>query len=185
MGFTILFSLVGAFTYATFHLSRSPFNLSCAALGSIFFVYLLGCVVTPLCGRLLDRYGFRRMALLSVGITLTGLMLMLTPSLPLVIAGLALFSCGIFVSQSSATVLTGQVTERARSAAAGLYVTFYYAGGSIGTMVTAIFWVKGGWNACVGLFCAITLATLFFAFLGGRFVTKNQTALLPIVDTAI
>jgi YNFM family putative membrane transporter len=70
MGFTILFSLVGAFTYANFHLARPPFNLTPFALGSIFFVYLIGCIVTPLAGRLLDRYGFRRMAVLSVGATL-------------------------------------------------------------------------------------------------------------------
>jgi predicted MFS family arabinose efflux permease len=185
MGFTILFSLVGAFTYANFHLARPPFNLTPAALGSIFFVYLLGCIVTPLSGRFLDRYGFRRTALLSVSATLTGLALTLASSLPLVIAGLALFSSGIFVSQSAATVLTGQVAGRARSAAAGLYVTLYYAGGSLGTMVAAWFWMKGGWPACVGLFAAISLGTLLFAFLGGRSVASDQDAAGPLVDTAI
>jgi len=184
MGFTILFSLVGTFTYATFHLAKPPFNLTPDALGSIFFVYLLGCVVTPMAGRFIDRWGFRRMALLSVGTTLTGLALTLCGALSLVIAGLALFCCGIFVSQSSATVLTGHIAERSRSAAAGLYVTFYYAGGSVGTMVGAGFWVKGGWTACVGLFAAVSLGTLFFAFLGGP-VRIYKTAEGAIEDTAI
>jgi MFS family permease len=185
MGFTILFSLVGAFTYANFHLARPPFNLTPAGLGSIFLVYLLGCVVTPLAGRFLDHYGFRRTALLSVGATLSGLALMLASSLPLVIAGLALFSSGIFVSQSSATVLTGRVAGRARSAAAGLYVTFYYAGGSLGTMVAAWFWMQGGWPACVGLFAAVSLGTLLFAWVGGRSVAADPAAAGPLMDTAI
>jgi len=184
-GFTILFSLVGTFTYANFHLARAPFNLTPFALGSIFFVYLIGCIVTPLAGRLLDRYVFRRMAVLSVGATLIGLALTLASSLPVVIVGLTVFSSGIFVSQSSATVLTGKVADGARSAAAGLYVTFYYVGGSIGTMVAAWFWVKGGWPACVGLFAAVSLGTLGFAFLGGRSVADDTAAAGPLVDTAI
>jgi len=179
MGFTILFSLVAAFTYTNFHLATP------AALGSIFFVYLLGCIITPLAGLFNDRYSFRRMTLLSVGITLIGLLLTLSSSLALIITGLALFSSGIFVSQSSATILTGQVTRQAKSAAAGLYVTFYYAGGSVGTMSAAWFWIKGGWPACVGLFAATSLGTLFFAFLGGQNIREEKTTIAEMVDTAI
>lgn len=174
MGFTVLFSLVGAFTYVNFYLSQPPFNLGTAALGGIFFVYLLGCIVTPLSGRFLDRYGFRRTALASVGISLGGLLLTLVPSLWAVIAGLALFSSGIFISQSAATVLTGRVAEHSRSAAAGLYVTFYYTGGSVAAVATAWFWVRGSWPACVGLFAAVSLATLGFSLLGGRSLTTAK-----------
>jgi MFS family permease len=184
MGFTVLFSLVGAFTYVNFYLAQPPFNLSPAALGGIFFVYLLGCVVTPLAGRFLDRYGFRRTALVSVGMSLGGLLLTLLPSLPAVISGLALFSSGIFISQSAATVLTGRVAKRARSAAAGLYVTFYYAGGSVASVATAWFWLKAGWPACVGLFAAASLATLGFSVLGGKALAAAKPA-GPLVDTAI
>jgi MFS family permease len=184
MGFTILFSLVGVFTCVNFHLARPPFNLAPAALGGIFFVYLLGCVVTPLSGRFLDRHGFRCTVLISVSAELTGLALTLAPSLPVVILGLALFSSGIFVSQAAATVLTGRVAGRARSAAAGLYVTSYYIGGSLGATVGTWFWTKGGWPACAGLFAVTSLGTLLFAFLGGK-VAAGQSAAGSAVDTAI
>jgi len=174
MGFTVLFSLVGVFTYVSFHLAKSPFNLNPAALGSVFFVYLLGCVVTPLAGRFLDRHGFRSTALLSVGMSVSGLLLTLVAWLPAVIAGLAVFSSGVFVSQSAASVLTGRVAERARSAAAGLYVTFYYSGGSVSSVATAWFWLRGGWPACVALFAAVSLATLFFGVLSGRPVGATE-----------
>jgi YNFM family putative membrane transporter len=179
-----LFSHVGTFTYASFYLARHPFNLSSAALGNVFFVYLLGCVVTPLAGRFLDRHGFRRTVLLSVGMSAAGLCLTLIPLVSIVIVGLALFSSGIFVSQSAATVLTGRVAARARSAAAGLYVTFYYAGGSVGAMATGWFWSIGGWPACVALFCGIILATLGFSALGGRPVRAEKPG-AELIDTAI
>jgi MFS family permease len=185
LGFTVLFSLVGVFTYANFYLARPPFNLTPAELGSIFFVYLLGCVVTPLAGRFLDRHGFRRTAWLSLGMCLGGLLLTLAHSLPAVIAGLAIFSSGIFVSQSAATVLMGQVAGHARSAAAGLYVTFYYTGGSAGTVLTAWFWLKGGWPACVGLFATASLFTLILGLAGGKSAVRLEIPPEPAVDTAI
>lgn len=185
MGFTVLFSLVGVFTYANFHLAGPPFNLTPAELGSIFFVYLLGCVVTPLAGRFLDRRGFRRTTFLSVAMCLGGLLLTLAHSLAPVIGGLAIFSSGIFVSQSAATVLMGQVAGRARSAAAGLYVTFYYAGGSLGASLTAWFWLKDGWPACVGLFAAASMITLILGLIGGKSVATLEIPPEPVVDTAI
>ncbi len=181
MGFSVLFSLVGAFTYASFYLAKPPFSLSSAALGSIFFVYLLGCIVTPLAGRFLDRRGFRKTALLALVMSVAGLLLTLSHSLPLVIAGLALFSSGVFVSQSAGTVQTGRVAIRARSSAAGLYVTFYYIGGSLGATVPAWFWSKGGWPACVGLLAAVSSVTLVFGLLGARpAVVADGIALEPV-----
>ena len=183
MGFTVLFSLVGVFTYTNFYLARAPFHLSPAALGSIFFVYLLGCVVTPLAGRFLDQHNFRRTVLCSVGLNLAGLLLTLVPSLPAVIAGLAVFSTGVFISQSAATVLTGRVAKTARSAAAGLYVTFYYTGGSLGTVVTGWFWLAGGWPACVGLFAGVCLVTLALGLVCGHPLPDEKPA-SPVVDIA-
>ena len=51
VGFNVLFSLVGVFTWITFHLSAPPFLLSATALSSLFFVYLIGLIVTPGAGR--------------------------------------------------------------------------------------------------------------------------------------
>lgn len=185
MGFTVLFSLVGVFTYANFHLAGAPFRLNTAELGSVFFIYLFGCIVTPLAGQFLDRQGFRRTALLAVGMSLGGLLLTLVQWLPVVIAGLALFSSGIFVSQSSATVLTGKVAGRARSSAAGLYVTFYYVGGSVGTTLPAWFWLHGDWPGCVGLFAGVSVITLALGLVAGGASPAAETASGEIVDTAI
>jgi MFS family permease len=185
LGFTVLCALVGVFTYANFYLAGPPFLLSTASLGSVFFIYLFGCVVTPLAGRFLDRQGFRRTALLAAGMSLGGLLLTLFHSLPAIIAGLAVFSSGVFVSQSSATVLTGRVAGRARSSAAGLYVTFYYLGGSVGTTLPAWFWLNGGWPGCVALFASLSLATLALGWAGGKSFVRAEKPPGELLDTAI
>ena len=180
MGTTVLFALVGCFTYVNFYLSAAPFHLNPAQLGTIFFVYLLGVVVTPQSGRFLDRFGFGRTTLVYCSMMIAGLLLTMIQSLPAVIAGLAIFSSGAFVSQAAATVQTGAIAERARSSAAGLYVTFYYLGGSIGVTVTDWFWRWKQWPGCVALLGLVSLISALLARLSNR-----QSGRLAAADSEI
>ncbi len=167
-GAAVLFSLVGCFTYANFYLAAPPYHLNAAQLGSIFFVYLVGVVITPMSGKFLDRYGFRRMVFLYCAMMIAGLLLTLAPSLAVVIAGLAIFSSGVFIAQAAITVETGAIAGRARSSAAGLYVTFYYLGGSAGAVVTGWFWQWARWRGCVALLAAISVLSLALALVSSR-----------------
>jgi MFS transporter, YNFM family, putative membrane transport protein len=174
MGAAALFTLVGCFTYANFYLAAPPFHLNSAELGSIFFVYLLGVVVTPQSGKFLDRFGFRHTTIVYCVMMIAGLALTLVPSLPLVIVGFAIFSSGVFVAQAAATVQTGAIAGRARSSAAGLYVSFYYLGGSLGAILTDWFWRRAKWPGCVFLLICVSTASLALAWVSSRPTGKNQ-----------
>jgi YNFM family putative membrane transporter len=164
MGWLVLFSHVGVFTYINFYLAGAPFHLNTAALGSIFFVYLFGMVVTPAAGRFFDRHGFRNTAVVALVFGASGMLLTLTHSLALVIAGLGLFSTGVFISQAAATVQISRVAQGGRSSAAGMYITTYYLGGSFGAVVPGWAFMAGGWPACVALLMTASLGTTVMAF---------------------
>ncbi len=174
MGFAALFCLVGTFTYANFYLAAAPYRLNSEQLGSIFFVYLLGFVVTPLSGRFLDHYGLRLTSVIAVCFTSAGLLLTLLHSLPVIVVGLALASSGVFIYQAVGTVQTGIVSDRARSSAAGLYVTFYYIGGSLGAIVTGWTWVAGGWPACVFLLMGVAGLAMVLALVSSRKIAVSS-----------
>ncbi len=181
MGATALFTLVGCFTYANFYLAAAPFHLNSAQLGSIFFVYLLGVVITPQSGRFLDRFGFRHTTIVYCAMMIAGLLLTLIKSLPVVIIGLAIFSSGVFVAQAAATVQTGAIAGRARSSAAGLYVAFYYLGGSVGATLTDWFWRWQGWPGCVGLLAGVSLVSLWLARISSRPHDQLDSAEIELV----
>jgi predicted MFS family arabinose efflux permease len=159
VGFSILLVLVATFTYVTYPLAAHPFNLGPAQLGSLFLVYLLGVVVTPIGGHLIDRFGQRRSLLVSLVAVGFGLVLTLSPSLMAVITGLALCSAGIFVCQSATASYMGLVAGTARASASGLYASFYYLGGAAGAFLPGLFWKLGGWHATVGFLLAILVLT--------------------------
>jgi MFS transporter, YNFM family, putative membrane transport protein len=177
MGFAALFCLVGTFTYANFYLAAPPYHLNSAQLGSIFFVYLFGLIVTPLSGRCLDHYGIRVTSAIGFGFAGVGLLLTLVHSLPVIIVGLALASSGVFIYQAVGTVQTGVVAGKARSSAAGLYVTFYYIGGSLGATITGWTWMAGGWPPCVALMMGVAAMAVLMAFASSRAVGSPAPAL--------
>jgi MFS transporter, YNFM family, putative membrane transport protein len=149
LGFCVLFSLVGSFTYVNLYLVEAPFNLTTAGLANLFAVYLLGVVVTPMAGRLIVRHGFLVSVLCTLAVSACGLLLTLLPSLTLVVAGLALSSCGVFICQS-ATIshIADNVTE-GRSLATGLYYLSYYAGGAAGAWVAGLAFEGWHWTGSV------------------------------------
>ena len=157
VGSCVLFSLTALFTYVTFHLAAPPFSLGPGALGSIYVVYLVGAIVTPIAGRHIDKAGHRRMLLLAAFIGAVGALVSLAPNLWMVIAGLAICSSGVFITQASATTFVGTAARHNRGLALGLYVTFYYAGGSFGGTAPGWLWQTFGWPGCVALVVVVQM----------------------------
>ena len=179
VGFCVLFTQVAMFTYVTFHLARPPFSLSTVALGWLFVVYLVGAAVTPLSGAWVDRYGHRAGLASAMAVGGTGALLTLLPSLPAIIAGLALCSTGVFIAQATTSGYIGAVTKKDRALAVGLYSTFYYGGGSTGGALPSLVWTRGGWPACVGLVMAVQFIGAAIAYTQWTGVTGRAAAALP------
>jgi YNFM family putative membrane transporter len=179
IGFCVLFTQVAMFTYGTFHLAAPPYSLSTAALGWLFVVYLIGAVVTPFGGGWIDRYGHRAGLGIAMGIGATGALLTVAPWLPVIVAGLALTSTGVFIAQAATSSYIGAVTPQDRASAVGLYSTFYYAGGSVGAALPAALWSRGGWPACVALIVAVQMAGVLIAFTQWTPARATHDVVLP------
>ena len=151
IGFGVLFNFVVTFTFVNFLLAAPPFNLSASWLGAIFLVYLLGAAVTPQTGRLVNRLGRRIFIFIVFAVWLGGLLLLLVPSLPVIIAGLAIVAACGFFGQAIATTYVAVTAEEGTSSAVGLYVTSFYIGGAVGAYLGGFAWQGGGWPATVGL----------------------------------
>jgi predicted MFS family arabinose efflux permease len=165
-GFCVLFSLVATFTYVTFHLAAEPFRLGPLAIGSLFCTYLVGALVTPPCGRIIDRCGHRVALAMAMGAGIGGLLLTLVPNLWAVVTGLALCCSGVFVAQAAANSYMGLAASHGKALAVGLYVTCYYIGGSVGSELPGFLWRFGGWSACVALVVLVQLLTIAITFTG-------------------
>ncbi|GGK25342.1 MFS transporter [Deinococcus malanensis] len=169
VGFLILFMLVGTFNTLTLRLSDPPYGLTTAQTGSVFAVYLLGVVITPLAGPLLGARGPRTALLAAVGASIAGLLLTYSTPLPLVIAGVAAAACGVFLAQSAALAAVQRSVSSARSLAGGLYHLSYYGGGAAASVVAGYAFEAGGWGATVPLLVVSLLLASLVGALGWRY----------------
>jgi YNFM family putative membrane transporter len=163
VGFCVMFTLLGTFTYVNFYLAAPPFHLSTTALGQLFAVYLVGAVITPRAGRMIDRMGHRFALVVAFSGGAAGIALTLIPSLPVVLLGLTLTCTGVFIANSAGSSYVGSAATESRASAVGLYVTFYYVGGSAGSAVPGLIWAHPSWPACVALIVGVQMLTIALA----------------------
>ena len=180
VGFCVMFTLLATFTYVNFYLSAPPFRLGPGALGMLFSVYLVGAVITPFAGRLIDRLGHRVALVIAFSGGMVGIAITLMHNLAAVLVGLALCCTGVFIANSSGSSYVGTAARDAKAAAVGLYVTFYYTGGSFGSAVPGRLWARGGWPACVVLVAAVQLLTITIALMFWRRAPARATMVEPI-----
>ena len=161
IGFFILFAFIGTFTYVNFVLVRPPIAIGMMALGFVYFVFLPSIFTTPLAGRAVQRFGARPTFWGALAVAGAGLPLTLLPSLPAVIAGLALVGVGTFFAQATATGFVGHAATTDRGSASGIYLACYFFGGLVGTAVLGQLFDRLGWAACVaGVGVALALAAV-------------------------
>jgi predicted MFS family arabinose efflux permease len=159
IGFLILFAFIGTFTYVNFVLVRAPIALGMMALGLVYFVFLPSVITTPLAGRAVQRFGTRPTFWGALGVAAVGLPLLLAPSLPAVLAGMALVAVGTFFAQATATGFVSRAATTDRGAASGIYLACYFFGGLVGTAVLGQLFDRLGWAACVaGIGAALAAA---------------------------
>ena len=166
LGFCVLFTLVGCFTFINLHLAHTPYELTTGQLANIFAVYLLGVIITPLSSKLIQRFGSARTILVAICISMLGVFITLSSPLWLIIAGLAIMSSGVFITQSATIGYIATNVSEGRSLASGLYYMGYYAGGTVGAWACGLAYTQGEWQATVILLVVMQVTALLIARFG-------------------
>lgn len=138
-GFVTLYNYIG------FRLLAPPYNLSQSSVSLIFLVYLLGSFSSGIAGRLIHRFGRGPMIRSSLAIMLAGTLLTLAAPIPMIVAGVGIFTCGFFSTHAVASSWVGRRAKIAKAQASSLYLFFYYMGSSISGTAGGVCWVYGGW----------------------------------------
>lgn len=166
IAFSLLFQQVASFTFGSLLLSKAPFELNSIQIGSIFIIFLIPSIITPIAGMMINRYGYTMMFVLSCTLGISGLSLTLLPYTFCVIGGLTLSCISVFLGQSCGTGFIAKHCQQFRSAAVGLYLSSYYLGGSAGGIIPTKIYEFSGWNACVYLLIFVILMSCILSYIG-------------------
>ena len=180
MAFLLMGTFVTLYNYASYRLVAPPYRLHESAIGAIFLLYLLGMIVSPVFGRLADRWGRSPMLLIAVTLMLAGVLLTALSPLWVVISGLALVTLGFFAGHAIASGWVGHIAPVAKAQAASLYLLAYYLGASLVGSYGGRYWAQDGWKgvaALVGVLLLVAFAVsvrLAFLRIPARHDTTND-----------
>jgi YNFM family putative membrane transporter len=165
IGFLILFTFIGTFTYVNFVLTGNSIGLTPMQLGFVYFVFVPSIIATPFAGKVANRIGARPTIIAALGVAGLGLPFLLAHELAPILFGLALVALGTFFAQATATGFVSRSAGAQRGAAGGIYLASYYAGGLAGSVVLGQLFDALGWVATVA---AIAIAFILGAVLALR-----------------
>jgi len=162
IGGAVFFCFIGVFTYLPYYLTAPPFRLSTALVSSVYLVYIAGVFTSLGSSRLSNRVGRRAVMAAGLAIACAGVLGTLVHSLATIVLSLVVLCIGMFTVQSTAPAFVNANAERAKGAGGALYVTFYYVGASLGSVLPGYAWQAWGWPGVAGT-CVAALAAGLFA----------------------
>lgn len=150
---------INLYTYLTFRLSDPPWDLGSSSLGLLFLTYLAGTLSAGLSGKV--AFG-RVLPAMAAGVLLlaTGTLMLLSPLIPIMIAGLICNAFGFFLTHSLTNTWINQKADFGKASASSLYSVFYYLGAAAGIYYLNFFWQLAGWVAVVASSLLILLINL-------------------------
>ncbi|MET0384927.1 MAG: MFS transporter [Polyangiales bacterium] len=169
-----LHATLGALTFAAFsafwstlafHLAAPPLSYGSAVAGSFGVIGVVGAVAAPLVGRFADN---RDPAIITiVALVAVGLSFVLFGAL-----GHSLIGLGLGVILLDLGVQAGQITNQTRVYALAphmrnrlntVYMSTYFAGGALGSLLGSVAYTTGGWTAVSwsGIALAVTALVIF------------------------
>lgn len=162
-GFLLLGAFVTVYNYLGYRLLAPPFNLSQAAVGAIFAIYLVGIFSSPWMGHLAGKLGRRKVLWTAFALMLAGVLLTMLDSLWAILAGVVAITFGFFGGHSIVSSWVGRRAGAAKAHASSLYLFCYYMGSSIAGAWGGVFYASHGWNGVAWFVGAMALIGLVIA----------------------
>jgi MFS transporter, YNFM family, putative membrane transport protein len=163
IGAMLMGGFVALYNYIGYHLLGAPYELSQAAVGWIFVLYLVGTLSSAWMGRLADGLGRARVLWIGMAIMLCGVGMTLASSLGVIVAGMAVLTFGFFGAHSIASSWVGRRALTARAQASALYLLCYYLGSSIGGSAGGLAYSYAGWPGLVAMVAGLLILALISA----------------------
>ena len=148
---TLAFLGFGAFsafwTTISFYLAARPEQFGAKMVGLIGLVAVAGAVAAPLSGRLSDRFSARAVNGVSLGLMVSGFLVMLLAdhSLLWLIVGVFIMDAGAQGSHISNQTRIYQLAPELRNRLTSVYMVIGFLGGAVGSALGAWTWAKWQW----------------------------------------
>ncbi|WP_238699159.1 MFS transporter [Helicobacter sp. MIT 05-5294] len=161
--FLVLFCFQGALNFMPFEIKALNPDITPAQIGFLYLGYLIGIITALLAGRIKRLLGGDLRAIVF-GFVIFGIapLIMLLRSFWWLFFAVFVICIGMFIVHSVLSAVVNSISDK-KGITNGLYLAFYYTGGTIGTTMPSFIYHHFGWEVlCVFLSGILFLSALVF-----------------------
>ncbi|MGO2392142.1 MAG: MFS transporter, partial [Halomonas sp.] len=159
LGFGLLLTQSSIFTVLGLSLAEFPYNKSSSQIGLIYLASLPAIIVTLLLPKLFRLNSERFFYLTFISLLWASLSLM-ENNFNLIILGVIGFSISTYSMQIMTTEMVSRAQKIPADFASGIYLFFYYGGGTIGAFFSAFSYNYWGWLGALILVAIVQIVIL-------------------------
>ena len=160
--FCLFFTFAALMNLLPFELRRMSVPMGATAVGLMYLGYASGVVISVNSRRIIAWFGDEPMAVLAgVSIFIAGTLIFMIEDYRVMFAGMFVFCSGLFMAHSLLSGYVNTLVADNKAIANGLYISFYYTGGTLGSFLPAVVFDRYGWRPFLG----VLLALLLLAFM--------------------
>ena len=149
--FSVFFVFAGLLNFLPFELKALNPAFRETGIGVMYAGYVMGILVSLNVRRLITLFGSEtRVAMVGLFLYIAGITVFMVKDYRVMFLAMFVFCTGMFMAHS---LLSGYINTLARSKkgiANGVYISFYYLGGTLGSFAPGVLYAHFGWR----VFCA-------------------------------
>ena len=163
MIFGIFFTFQAMLNFIPFELAKISDNYSSSKAGMLYIGYLVGVLVAFNTKKIIAFLGGSIKAIISgIIILIIAIQFFRIESFWFIFGAMVVFCLGNFITHSIASGFINKMAASHKGISNGLYVSFYYFGGALGSFVPGFVYIPFGWGAMLSFISVVSFISLIF-----------------------
>lgn len=173
--FVVFFVFAGLLNILPFRLKELAPNTSETQVGLLYLGYGMGIIISLSIHKIVNFFKKELRAIIAGIIVFLIATIMFISKEPILLFSLVfLFCIGMFTAHTLSTRIANSLKKSQKALTSGMYLSFYYLGGAVGSIIPAMVYSKLGWDNTIFMFAALLTLIIFVVYLNrNRFEAFN------------
>ncbi len=163
--FVVFFVFAGLLNILPFRIKEQLPSTSELQIGLLYLGYGMGIVVSLTISKIIKFFKKElRTIIFGIFVVILSTAFFINSD-PFILFIMVFFLCiGMFITHTVSTRLANSMRETQKAITSGMYLTFYYIGGTLGTILPPMVYTNFGWHITIMMFITILFFILIFIF---------------------
>jgi YNFM family putative membrane transporter len=161
--FTVFFVFAGFLNVLPFRIKEQFSDVTETHIGLLYLGYGVGIVVSLMIHKIIHIFKKELHTIMfGLWVLWVSMILFFNSNIWFIFAVVFVLCFGMFTVHTVSTRLANSMRESQKSLTSGMYLTFYYIGGAVGSIVPSLVYEHLGWNSTIVMFIFALIAIAIF-----------------------